>query len=311
MDPSDYDIIRSFPSPGPSPQGLAWDGEYLWVSDDSTDIIYSINHLNGSINSSFSSPGSESRGLTYDGTYLWNIDNNARKIFKLSPDDGSVIDFLELPEEYPFTGLTWDGTYLWSAYSAGWSSSVVRIDPANGNVDSSFFCDAEGLAFDGTYLWNNKSSYGSSKGLVEKHELHHGSKIEYFRTPGYYPTGLTWDGSYLWLADSEADSLYQIDVKPTEVEESLQAPVSFVLKQNYPNPFNPSTTISFSIPEKHFVTLSVYDITGQKVATLIDKSMNAGSHSVIFDGSNLGSGVYLYKLESKGFSKTGKMLLIK
>ena len=71
------------------------------------------------------------------------------------------------------------------------------------------------------------------------------------------------------------------------------------------------TTISFSIPEQSYITLSVYDITGSKVATLVDKHMSVGSHSVIFDGSDLGSGVYLYRLESKGFSKMGKILLKK
>jgi len=86
---------------------------------------------------------------------------------------------------------------------------------------------------------------------------------------------------------------------------------NFKIFPNYPNPFNPSTTISFSIPEQGYVKLSVYDITGQKVATLVDSPMSAGSHSVIFDGSKFGSGVYLYKFESKGFSKTGKMLLMK
>jgi len=101
-------------------------------------------------------------------------------------------------------------------------------------------------------------------------------------------------------------------IDPTIIDsEKENKPVSFYLGKNYPNPFNPSTTISFSIPEQGYITLSVYDITGQKVATLVDSPMSAGSHSVIFNGSDLGSGVYLYKLESKGFNKTGKMLLVK
>jgi len=97
----------------------------------------------------------------------------------------------------------------------------------------------------------------------------------------------------------------------TDVDTGSGIPESFGIVGNSPNPFNPSTTISFSIPERGSVTLSVYDITGQKVATLIDKQMSAGSHSVIFDGSYLGSGVYLYRLESEGFEKMGKMLLMK
>ena len=79
----------------------------------------------------------------------------------------------------------------------------------------------------------------------------------------------------------------------------------------YPNPSNPKTTISYSIKTPSHVKLVIYSITGQKVATLVDKYMSAGKHSVIFDGSDFGSGVYLFKFESKGFTKTGKMLLLK
>jgi len=79
----------------------------------------------------------------------------------------------------------------------------------------------------------------------------------------------------------------------------------------YPNPSNPRTTISYSIRNPSHVKLVIYSITGQKVATLVDKHMRAGSHSVIFDGSDYGSGVYIYKFDSKGFTKTGKMLLLK
>jgi len=78
-----------------------------------------------------------------------------------------------------------------------------------------------------------------------------------------------------------------------------------------PNPFNPLTTITYSIKNPSHVKLVIYSITGQKVATLVDKHMSVGSHSVIFDGSGFGSGVYLYKLKSKDFAKTGKILLMK
>jgi len=322
MDPSDYDIdiLRSFLSPGPSPQGLAWDGEYLWVSDDSTDTIYSINHLNGSINSSFSSPGSEPKGITYDGMYLWNIDNNARKIFKLNPEDGSVINFLELPEEYPFTGLTWDGTYLWSAYLAGWSSRVVRIDPVNGNIDTSFYCDAEGLAFDGTYLWNVDSQNGNSVGFVKKRELPSGTVISCFRIPVYYPTGLTFDGTYLWLAYKDTDTIYQMDVISVGVEKSFEnhndTPENFVLHQNNPNPFNSLTTIKYTIYIPSNVTLAIFDVTGREVIQLTNQRQSAGQYSVIWDGKDkhgrdMSSSLYIFRLKSCSLCDTKTMMLVR
>jgi hypothetical protein len=79
----------------------------------------------------------------------------------------------------------------------------------------------------------------------------------------------------------------------------------------YPNPFNPSTTISFSLPRTSNVTLSVYDVTGRKVETLIDKSLNAGEHSMDFNGSALPSGLYFARLTAGDVMQTQKMVLLK
>tara|TARA_R110000868_G_scaffold306734_4_gene568172 strand:+ start:40570 stop:42786 length:2217 start_codon:yes stop_codon:yes gene_type:complete len=85
----------------------------------------------------------------------------------------------------------------------------------------------------------------------------------------------------------------------------------FRLSQNYPNPFNPSTNISFTLPASGEVNLTVYNLLGQEVATLVNNRMGSGSHSVRFDASRLSSGVYIYRLVSEGFSQTKKMMLIK
>lgn len=78
-----------------------------------------------------------------------------------------------------------------------------------------------------------------------------------------------------------------------------------------PNPANPITTIVYSIRNPSDVKLTIYSINGQKVATLVDGPVSAGAHSVTFDGSRLASGVYLYRFESAGLNRTGKMLLLK
>ncbi|REL39249.1 T9SS C-terminal target domain-containing protein [Rhodohalobacter sp. SW132] len=85
----------------------------------------------------------------------------------------------------------------------------------------------------------------------------------------------------------------------------------FELHQNYPNPFNPATTISFYLPQSEEVTLTVFDITGRRVATLVDQPMNAGIHNQTFDASALSSGIYFYRLEAGSFSDVQKMTLIK
>jgi hypothetical protein len=88
-------------------------------------------------------------------------------------------------------------------------------------------------------------------------------------------------------------------------------PTEFTLNQNYPNPFNPTTTINFSLPVASDVTLEIYNVLGQKVRTLINEAMEAGSHSVSFDGGDVSSGMYFYKLRAGDYSATKKMTLVK
>ena len=88
-------------------------------------------------------------------------------------------------------------------------------------------------------------------------------------------------------------------------------PEGYVLYQNYPNPFNPKTKISFSIPKSGFVRLTVYDILGREIETLVAEKMTAGMHEVGFDGKNLASGVYFYRLDTDNFTETRKMMLVK
>ncbi len=87
--------------------------------------------------------------------------------------------------------------------------------------------------------------------------------------------------------------------------------VSYKLFQNYPNPFNPSTRIDYSIPRSSFVTLKVYDILGREVATLVNEEKPAGNYEVEFNGSNLSSGVYFYRIEAESFVSTKKLVLLK
>lgn len=90
-----------------------------------------------------------------------------------------------------------------------------------------------------------------------------------------------------------------------------ELPLGYALAQNYPNPFNPTTTINFALGKASQVKLTVYNVLGQKVVTLLDQRMNAGPHIVSFDASNLTSGVYFYRLEAGDFLSQKRMLLIK
>jgi hypothetical protein len=92
---------------------------------------------------------------------------------------------------------------------------------------------------------------------------------------------------------------------------SSRVPSEFGLSQNYPNPFNPRTTIRYEVPQKSRLTLSVYNLLGQQVSILVQGEQEAGHHEVRFDGSNLASGVYFYRLQAGSFVETKKLLLLK
>jgi hypothetical protein len=88
-------------------------------------------------------------------------------------------------------------------------------------------------------------------------------------------------------------------------------PEDFTLSQNYPNPFNPTTSIQYQVPTGSNVKIVVYDVLGKQVAVLVDGFQNAGKYTVSFNGANLASGIYLYRMEAGNFVKVNKMLLLK
>ncbi len=104
-----------------------------------------------------------------------------------------------------------------------------------------------------------------------------------------------------------------IPIEGTSIEDPRfgENPQQIALSQNYPNPFNPTTNITFALPENINVRLDVYNILGQRVATLADGMYNAGTHTVQFDASRLSSGVYLYRLQAGNFTTNKTMMLVK
>ena len=109
-----------------------------------------------------------------------------------------------------------------------------------------------------------------------------------------------------------SDGVFHTTSSITSVEDKKAIFIkTFELYQNYPNPFNPSTKISYSIPKLGFVTLKVYDILGREVGNLVNEEKNAGNYEVEFNGNNLSSGIYIYKLQVGNYHSVKKMLLIK
>ncbi len=133
--------------------------------------------------------------------------------------------------------------------------------------------------------------------------------------PNYY-VGQTYQQeiTYLknWIAARFNWMNNNIIGEPVKVENPLsETPTEFRLEQNYPNPFNPSTTIGYKLPQSTNVTLKVFDVLGNKVATLVDEYKNADNYIVQFTINNLASGIYFYQLNAGSFIEVKKMLLIR
>jgi len=128
---------------------------------------------------------------------------------------------------------------------------------------------------------------------------------------------IIWPDSYevapiVWKAtdlDFETPPTYGLG---TSIEDGgFETPTDFALFNNYPNPFNPSTNISFNLPSSEFVELNVYNVLGQRVATILNQQMTAGTHTVAFKARNLASGVYIYQIRAGSFVQNKTMMLVK
>jgi hypothetical protein len=104
---------------------------------------------------------------------------------------------------------------------------------------------------------------------------------------------------------------FSINGVMTDTASNVDVPADFALLQNYPNPFNPATTIEFSLPSDERVEISLYNVAGKFIQTLVDEYLSAGSHAIHFNAVDLPSGVYVARLKTPGFSASIKMLLVR
>ncbi len=125
--------------------------------------------------------------------------------------------------------------------------------------------------------------------------------------------GAAWsaDGTTMYLADFGYNCITIWNQVPDGVDPVITLPNAFNLKQNYPNPFNPSTSIPFELHQDGLVELTVFDVNGREVATLLNDELRAGNHTAQFNGSDLSSGLYIYQLSFNGEVSAKNMLLIK
>ncbi len=145
------------------------------------------------------------------------------------------------------------------------------------------------------------SPYSSSVGICSPDQC---TGIEYLFNGNYADGAAT-------LSNTRAIKFTTGSLYQTDIDEGRELPESFSLSQNYPNPFNVSTLIDFSIPGADYVKLEVFNILGQKIATLVDNHLEAGFHRIVWKADDMRSGVYFYRLETTNLTETKRMMLLK
>jgi hypothetical protein len=167
-------------------------------------------------------------------------------------------------------------------------------------------------------LWSTGSGNGTRPYVYQSdpNQMYAGVLSNWATTKGYpVLENLRYSNVALQSAGSDGKALGDLNWFPEQLtgvsERPTPVPMEFGLNQNYPNPFNPTTKINFMLATASNVKLTVYNMLGQKVATLVDTRMSAGPQSVVFDASSLSSGVYFYHLDAGKFSSDKKMLLMK
>ena len=120
-------------------------------------------------------------------------------------------------------------------------------------------------------------------------------------------------GSHLWgFGKIDAQAAVMATEEYTGISSNGQnIPRHFSLEDNYPNPFNPTTTIQYRLPRTTAVHISIYNMKGQRITTLVDGEIEAGYHKVIWEARDVSSGVYFYRISADEYSAVGKCLLIK
>ncbi len=136
-------------------------------------------------------------------------------------------------------------------------------------------------------------------------------RVRYIRQTGAREFEQPYSAPVDTWTNAEIKTDFETDPYTTDIKDKGMIAETYSLSQNYPNPFNPSTKITFSIPKDGIVTLKVYNVLGQEVATLINQQMKAGTYDVDFNGSKLSSGVYLYSITADKFTSTKKMIMLK
>jgi photosystem II stability/assembly factor-like uncharacterized protein len=235
--------------------------------------------------------------LCHDLYKTTNMGNNWTSIYNAS-GSGTVFDICIINSDTMYLAglhgnivMTSNGGVNWSSRNTGKDISINKMGFINSKTG--WICGDSGLVMKTTNVGINwqRQNTGTNRPLRDLCILNE---------------------NYLWAAGDSGVVLRTTTGGVSFVNKiGNEIPKIYKLSQNYPNPFNPSTNIKYQIANSSYIILKVYDILGKEVATLVNEKQKPGTYEVTFDGNNLSSGIYFYKLQVGHFVQVKKMVLIK
>jgi len=313
-------------------KGLNWTvSSYTPVSGTSGSNYVAFSDANNGVNLALDG----SIALTTDGGATWSVTSGAPSAFRFVANVPLFNGFIGVGSSGLITGSS-DGGATWTPMTSGTTNSLYVVDAtvnnawAAGNTGTILKfagnpVPVELKSFAATVIGKNVNLNWST--ATETNNL--GFEVQRKSSSGDFAKiafieghGTTIETQVYSYADKNVESgkysyrLKQVDLNGSfkysnTVEVDVKVPNKFELSQNYPNPFNPTTTISYEIAKETNVSLKVYDVIGNEIATLVNETKPAGSYQVVFDAANLSNGVYFYKIQAGDFNATKKLILMK
>jgi hypothetical protein len=326
---------------------LAYDGRFLYASV--TPAVEQIDPANGQPTGvQIPGPENPNRALAYDAAtdHFWTV-NFGGLLYEFDRN-GTVIQ--SFPNPVSSYGAAWDmytdgGPWLWlnAGVATGDTHHMDQVNPVTGQLTGVSIVGITGMIAGGLDMTSEMSLYpglavmvaiGQSTSLTVWELAEFVPWLFLNPTSGVISPGDNTDISVKVYGDTvNADTAYVVmstnapttpvvnvevsrDVTVVGLEDILGIPKTYAVSQNYPNPFNPNTTIRYQLPMHSQVKLSVYNVLGQRVRTLLDNQVEAGYHVVEWDGMNdagnqIASGVYIYRFEAGDYRRTLKMIMMK
>jgi photosystem II stability/assembly factor-like uncharacterized protein len=269
--------------------------------DLNQDPLYPINPYGGIVG--ITSVGSKKlyaiKSSSWGGVYASSADSIAWISIGLETDWGHAIAAIDTNV---FVGAP-GGIYLYTGSGTTWLS---RSNGLPNNGQSCILTTADTLLFAYYTGFSNKGIYMSSdfgQTWVQINDsIFSGNVVKTMVTTKKYLIAGTQSGAWRLPLASVITSVNDIPI---------HLPTDYALSQNYPNPFNPSTTISFTLPSRSFVSLKVFDLLGREEATIVSEELSAGTHLRKWNAADMSSGVYFYRLQAGKYVEIKKLIFLK